>query len=82
METPATAERVITKVESADEVRFQSSLRPQTLTDYIGQATVKANLHIAVQAARQRQESLDHVLLYGSPGLGKTTLAYHRPRNG
>ncbi len=67
---------VTNRQEQADEGRFQTSLRPQTLQEYIGQEVVKRNLRIAIEAASQRQESLDHVLLYGSPGLGKTTLAH------
>lgn len=74
METPE--ERLVNKAESSEEGRFQYSLRPQTLNEYIGQQKIKDNLKIAVDAARQRQEALDHVLLYGSPGLGKTTLAH------
>ena len=54
----------------------ERSLRPQTLNEYVGQAHLKENLSVFIEAARQRQESLDHVLLYGPPGLGKTTLAY------
>lgn len=54
---------------------FEQSLRPQKLHQYIGQEQVKDNLSIFIEAARKRQESLDHVLLYGPPGLGKTTLA-------
>ncbi|MFI3141035.1 MAG: Holliday junction branch migration DNA helicase RuvB [Clostridia bacterium] len=54
---------------------LETSLRPKTLQDYIGQEKVKENLHIYIQAAMQRGEALDHVLLYGPPGLGKTTLA-------
>lgn len=53
----------------------EKSLRPQTLRQYIGQAPVKHELNVYIQAAKQREESLDHVLLYGPPGLGKTTLA-------
>jgi Holliday junction DNA helicase RuvB len=53
----------------------EASLRPRTLADYVGQEGVKENLTVFIQAARQRKESLDHVLLYGPPGLGKTTLA-------
>lgn len=52
------------------------SLRPQTISDYVGQEDLKANLKVFIQAALQRHETLDHVLLYGPPGLGKTTLAY------
>lgn len=52
------------------------SLRPQSIKDYVGQKTLKENLEIFIQAAKMRDESLDHVLLYGPPGLGKTTLAY------
>ena len=54
----------------------EESLRPQTLDEYIGQDTLKENLRIYIQAALQRNESLDHVLLYGPPGLGKTTLSF------
>ena len=56
--------------------RVDNALRPQKLTDIIGQDQVKENLSILIDAARQRQEALDHVLFYGPPGLGKTTLAH------
>jgi len=59
-----------------DESNLENSLRPPKLADYIGQDKVKSNLSIFIEAARKRRESLDHVLLYGPPGLGKTTLAY------
>jgi holliday junction DNA helicase RuvB len=59
----------------AEEKSYEQSLRPQTLRQYIGQQKVKENIEISIQAALKRQESLDHVLLYGPPGLGKTTLA-------
>ncbi len=52
------------------------SLRPQTLTEYIGQSKAKENLQVFIQASQSRQEALDHILLYGPPGLGKTTLAH------
>ncbi len=55
--------------------RHEEKIRPQTLGEYIGQAELKDVLHIAIQAAQSRQESLDHLLLYGPPGLGKTTIA-------
>ena len=58
-----------------DDVQNDLSLRPRRLREYIGQQKVKANLEISIAAARKRDESLDHVLLFGPPGLGKTTLA-------
>ncbi|MDD3745552.1 MAG: Holliday junction branch migration DNA helicase RuvB [Anaerostipes sp.] len=58
-----------------EDVTIENHLRPQTLDDYIGQEKVKRNLEIFIEAAKGRNESLDHVLLYGPPGLGKTTLA-------
>jgi Holliday junction DNA helicase RuvB len=58
-----------------EDARLEASVRPKHLADYIGQSRVKENLQIAVEAARSRGEALDHVLLYGPPGLGKTTLA-------
>lgn len=68
-------ERVISSEQSNYDDNFEQSLRPQTLQQYIGQESVKDNLSIFIQAAKGRSESLDHVLLYGPPGLGKTTLA-------
>lgn len=68
-------ERVIGSEASDFDERFEQSLRPQWLSQYIGQDKVKHNLEIFIQAAKMREESLDHVLLYGPPGLGKTTLA-------
>ncbi|MEK5039076.1 Holliday junction branch migration DNA helicase RuvB [Sporosarcina sp. FSL K6-3457] len=68
-------ERVISGEASNFDERFEQSLRPQFLSQYIGQEKVKDNLGVFIEAARGRSESLDHVLLYGPPGLGKTTLA-------
>ena len=65
---------ISTKIQEED-IRIESSLRPQTLNDYIGQEKIKDNLKIYIEAAKQRGESLDHVLFYGPPGLGKTTRA-------
>jgi holliday junction DNA helicase RuvB len=59
-----------------DDAQYETGLRPRTLKDYIGQERVRENLIVSIEAARQRGEALDHVLLYGPPGLGKTTLAY------
>lgn len=69
-------DRVISAGPGEDDVSLDSSLRPKRLGDYVGQDKVKENLKIAIAAARKRGEALDHVLLYGPPGLGKTTLAY------
>jgi len=69
------ANRIISGRAFDEDSRIEASVRPANFDDYIGQDRVKENLHIAVQAARARGEALDHVLLYGPPGLGKTTLA-------
>ena len=66
--------RLVGKDEQEEDV-WQYSLRPRYFKEYIGQEVAKKNLSIYIQAAKQREESLDHVLLYGPPGLGKTTLA-------
>jgi len=68
-------ERIITSEFLEEDVDVEYSLRPKTLTEYIGQRKAKENLSVFIEAARQRKEPLDHVLLYGPPGLGKTTLA-------
>src|SRR5579863_3392634 len=67
--------RIVSGKAFAEDARIEASVRPASFDDYIGQDRVKENLQIAVQAARARGEALDHVLLYGPPGLGKTTLA-------
>jgi Holliday junction DNA helicase RuvB len=69
-------ERIISGQPSNEDSPLDTSLRPRCLYDFIGQGKVKENLAIAIAAARGREEALDHVLLYGPPGLGKTTLAY------
>lgn len=68
-------ERVITNHELKED-SFETTIRPDSIDEYIGQKEVKENLNIFIKAAKIREESLDHVLLYGPPGLGKTTLAY------
>jgi Holliday junction DNA helicase RuvB len=71
-----TDNRVVTASRVEDDVQYETGLRPRTLDEYIGQDRLRENLHVAITAARQRGEALDHVLLYGPPGLGKTTLAH------
>ena len=71
----ADEERVIAPEHISDDNEIETSLRPHTLEEYIGQEKAKENLKIYIEAAKNRHESLDHVLLYGPPGLGKTTLA-------
>ncbi|MFC4320923.1 Holliday junction branch migration DNA helicase RuvB [Litchfieldia salsa] len=68
-------DRLVSGETDFEESSFEQSLRPQTLDQYIGQTKVKENLAIFIKAAKMREETLDHVLLYGPPGLGKTTLA-------
>jgi len=69
-------ERFISSAQFATDIDFDNKLRPTTLADYVGQSKVKGNLEVFIAAAKNRRESLDHVLLYGPPGLGKTTLAH------
>ena len=69
-------ERLINpELEGPGEERMENSLRPKTLDEYIGQDKVKENMKVYIEAAKKRGEPLDHVLLYGPPGLGKTTLS-------
>ncbi len=69
-------DRVITPARVPDDAAFEADIRPRTLDEYIGQTKVKKNLSVFIEAARERKDPLDHVLLYGPPGLGKTTLAH------
>src|SRR5256885_15969586 len=68
-------ERILSAIPLEEDATVELSLRPRRLKEYIGQHKVKANLEISIAAARKRKETLDHVLLFGPPGLGKTTLA-------
>ena len=68
-------DRIVT-VDKKEEDNFEQNIRPSTLSEYIGQSEVKENLSIFIEAAKMRDEPLDHVLLYGPPGLGKTTLSH------
>lgn len=68
--------RFITSTKSSQDAQIESSLRPNTMSEYVGQTKIKNNLEIYIKAAKSRKEALDHVLLYGPPGLGKTTLSH------
>jgi len=70
------SDRLVTPARADDDIQYEAGLRPRTLDEYIGQDRVRANLQVAIAAAKGRGEALDHALLYGPPGLGKTTLAY------
>ena len=67
--------RIITAGFQTEDIDVEQKLRPETLDNYIGQQNIKNNMRIFMEAAKQRNETLDHVLLYGPPGLGKTTLS-------
>ena len=67
--------RIVSAAPLEDDAQFEAGLRPRRLKDFVGQSKLKENLAIAIEAARKRSEAMDHVLLYGPPGLGKTTLA-------
>ena len=71
-----TTEHVLSTVRADEDAQYEAGLRPRALDDYIGQDRVRENLTVAITATRKREEALDHVLLYGPPGLGKTTLAH------
>jgi holliday junction DNA helicase RuvB len=68
-------DRLVSAAREPEDIQFEAGLRPRLLDEYIGQDRVRENLSVSIAAARQREEALDHVLLYGPPGLGKTTLA-------
>ena len=67
--------RLVDQSPAADERQSETSLRPTRMDDYIGQTNLKDNLQVAIAAAKQRQQPVDHILLHGPPGLGKTTMA-------
>ena len=69
------AKRMIETNVQEEDIKIEGSLPPQKLTDYLGQPKIKEKLNFFIKAAKQREDSLDHVLFYGPPGLGKTTLA-------
>ncbi|MEY3522833.1 MAG: hypothetical protein RIT33_250, partial [Pseudomonadota bacterium] len=69
-------ERLVTAAASTDDNALERALRPKQLEEYVGQKKAREQLEIFISAAKQRQEALDHVLLFGPPGLGKTTLAH------
>src|SRR5881628_386650 len=71
-----TNDRLVTRARVDEDAQYEAGLRPRLLDEYIGQDRVRENLQVAIAAAKQRGEPLDHVLLHGPPGLGKTTLAY------
>src|SRR5690606_21219237 len=68
--------RIVTPIGGRDDEVFDRAVRPRRLADYVGQPRVKAQMEIFIEAARRRHEPLDHTLLFGPPGLGKTTLAH------
>ncbi len=69
-------DRLVTAVRVDEDAPYEAGLRPRTLAEYIGQPRVRENLQVSIEAAKKRREALDHVLVYGPPGLGKTTLAH------
>lgn len=75
-ETGKNEERLISPIESFSDDKLELTLRPKVLTEYIGQEKIKKNLAITIKAAKNRGENIEHVLFYGAPGLGKTTLAH------
>ncbi|HEX5131720.1 MAG TPA: AAA family ATPase, partial [Candidatus Krumholzibacteria bacterium] len=76
MDHDAANERLTSPADLADDAKSDALLRPRRLDEFVGQTELKQNLRVFIEAAKQRGEPLDHVLLYGPPGLGKTTLAH------
>ena len=74
--TELPSSRIVTGARVDEDVQYETGLRPRTLSEYVGQDRLRENLSVSITAARQRHEALDHVLVYGPPGLGKTTLAH------
>ena len=70
------AERIVSTQITDEERSIETVLRPQTLEEYVGQERMKESLRICIEAAKQRNEALDHTIFYGPPGLGKTTIAH------
>ena len=71
-----TDDRLVTVARVDEDAQYEAGLRPRMLDEYIGQDRIREHLQVSIAAARQRSEALDHVLLYGPPGLGQTTPAY------
>ena len=77
LDAPGPEQRIVTgRSSTPQEEAIERALRPKTLRDYVGQAVIREQLEIFIEAAKRRQEPLDHLLLFGPPGLGKTTLAH------
>jgi len=76
MKKETTMDAVLSPVRTKEDLLFEDNLRPKSFDEFIGQETIKTNLNIFIEAAKKREEQLDHVLLYGPPGLGKTSLAF------
>ena len=76
MTNKAKMDAVLSPVRTKEDLLFEDNLRPRSFDEFIGQDTIKTNLNIFIEAAKKRDEQLDHVLLYGPPGLGKTSLAF------
>ena len=69
-------DRFITSTKNSSDLEIENSLRPRSMSEYVGQEKIKSTLEVYIKAAKNRNDTLDHVLLYGPPGLGKTTLSH------